>query len=307
VGVRNVVGKIVQLALGAAVGCLLGGLITGNENYWIALVVGLPILFTVLGILGAAVASKRKLAEPGAVRQGIISTIPGLRIAPQKEAVLNPVSTAQPSSGVVLNGETVEAPKSTGNPPWWNVLSVLTIVVGAALVLLPSAQLISWTFSDIGQGRPFDGRDMTVGLHQQEAFDAIADKVGGTEVVAINFFPGSINVSAPSTPGARMVDLFTWKNGFASNTGPDFSQPSDLREELFDAGDIDMSVVGVVVRRSIDDAKLYNLDGVYPRITRAFDGGDPEISVSLTGDYFQAYYTYTVEGELIERSGTAFE
>lgn len=320
-GVRILIGKIIQLLFGAAIGVLLGGIITGNENYWIGLVVGLPILITFGTILGAASAARQKKAAPeSGVRPGIISSIPGMKIAkPQTEAVLNPVSTAQPSAGMVLNGQVVgggdapakvppasTGPKRPGNPWWWNVLSIITIAVGAALVLLPSAQLISWVVTDIGQGRPFDGRDMTVGLHQQEAFDAAAERIGGTQVVEIDFFPSYINVSAPTTPGARTVDRFRWEAGYTTNEGPDYTQPDDLRAELFDAGDIDMSVVAKVVRQSIAEADLQGLDGVYPRIARSFDG-DPQISISLSGDYFDAYFTYTLNGELIDKSGTAFE
>jgi len=318
VAVRVVIGKVLQLAFGGAIGVLLGGIITGNENYWIGLVVGGPLLITFGTILGAVLAASKRKADPEAtVTPGIISSIPGLSIKKPTEAVLNPVSTAQPSQGVVLNGELVgaatQAPKVTpastprrGNPWWWNVLSILTIAVGAGLVLLPSAQILSWTVTDIGQGRPFDGRDMTVGLHQQEAFDAIVESMGGTEVVAIAFFPSYIDVSAPTTPGARTVDRFHWEGGFTSNRGADYSQPDDLQQELFDAGDIDMSVVADVVRQSIAEAKLQGLDGVYPRIARGFDGGDPQISVSLSGDYFDAYFTYTLNGELVDKSGSAF-
>lgn len=318
--VRILVGKIIQLIFGAAIGVFLAALFTGNENYWIALVVGVPLVITFGTIAGAASAASAKKQNPEAVKPGIISSIPGMKIRPQ-QAVLNPVSAAQPSAGVVLNGELVcgDAPKATdaavaapasgtrANPWWWNMLTVLTMAAGAALVLAPVWQVVAWTASDVVHGRPFDGRDMTTGLHQQEAFDAIADRMGGTEVVSIGFFRGSVAVSAPTTPGARTVDRFVWEGGFVRNDGADYSQPDDLRRDLFDAGDIDMSVVADVTRRSIDDAKLQGLDGVYPRIARAFDGGEPQISVALSGSYFDAYFTYSLSGELLDKSGTAFD
>src|SRR5215213_5971793 len=118
---RIVIGKILQLVVGGLLGCLVGGLLTGNENYWIALAVGAPLLITVAGIVGAGAASQgKKLGRPMTLRQGISSTIPGFRPKPQ-EAVLNPVSTAQPSTGVVLNGEVVgpvQGARPKRLPPW---------------------------------------------------------------------------------------------------------------------------------------------------------------------------------------------
>ena len=61
-GMRIVFGKIVQLVIGGLVGCILGGIITGNENYWIALAVGLPLLFTVARHLRRRRASSARAA-----------------------------------------------------------------------------------------------------------------------------------------------------------------------------------------------------------------------------------------------------
>jgi hypothetical protein len=313
---RILIGKLLQLVTGGLLGCVLGGILTGSENYWIALAIGVPILFTVAGFFGATGASKRKAAGEPVLRPGIISTIPGMGPPKLRESVLNPVSTAVPSAGVVLNGEVVGGTGSAATPAaaatgsatrlGWRALSILTLALGAALVLLPSYQTIGWFFSDAAQGHPFDGRDMTVGLHQQDAFDQIVDVMGSTEVVSIHFYENYITVSAPTTPGARTVDLFQWRDGFASRQGADYSQPSDLRGELFDAGDIDISLVADLVRQSIADAKLQSMDGVYPAITR-YPGDQPQISVALSGVYFDAYYTYSVTGELIQRSGSAFD
>lgn len=305
--VRILFGKVMQLVFGGLIGCVIGGVITGNENYWIALVVTLPVLLTVVGILGSRGVRRSKAAGVTPLRPGIISTIPGMRPTPlRQDAVLNPVSTAEPSTGVVLNGEVVDAPKPERLPLWWRALSILTMVVGAALVLAPSYQTIGWFVSDVGQGRPFDGRDMITGLHQQDAFDQLAGVMGGTEVISISFFSDSLEVSAPSAPGARTIDRYRWQAGVASNTGPDFSQPSDVDAELFDAGDIDLSIVAVLVRQSLDDADLEGVESVYPSIRRSA-GEEPVISIPISGAYFSAYYSYSVTGELIQRTGTAFE
>jgi hypothetical protein len=304
---RILFGKVLQLVFGGLVGCLLGGLFTGNENYWIALVITLPLLLTLGGILGSRGAKQRKAAGQPVLRPGIISTIPGIRPAPlSQEAVLNPVSTAEASTGVVLNGEVV-APKPDRLPLWWRALSILTMAAGAALVLIPAYPVIGWTVQDIGAGRPFDGRDMVEGLHQQDAFDQLAGVIGGTEVVSITFFRDSIQVSAPSSPGARTVDRYVWSGGVASKQGPDFSQPADLDDALFDAGDLDMSLVATLVRRSLDDAEIDQVDAVYPSIRRPGDGEGPRIDIAISGVYFSAYFSYTTDGQLLQRSGSAFE
>jgi hypothetical protein len=306
--VRILFGKIIQLVFGGLIGCVVGGIITGNENYWIALAIGFPLLLTVLGIFGARGVRQRQAdGAPVPLRQGIISTIPGMRPTPLAQPVLNPVSTAQPTSGVVLNGEAVKAPEPARPPRWWRVLSIATIVAGAVLVLLPSHQSITWFASDIAAGRPFDGRDMISGRHQQDAFDQLAGVMGGSEVISISFFADSIQVSAPSSPGARTIDRYQWQAGIASNLGPDFSQPSDPLGELFDAGDIDMDLVATLVRESLDDARLEDVQSVYPSIRRPDVGEDPVIGIPISGAYFSAYYSYSVTGELIQRTGTAFE
>jgi len=313
--VRILFGKILQLVTGGLVGCILGGILTGNENYWIALAVGAPLLLTVGAILGASRVRTQKAAGQPVLRPGIISTIPGMRPKPLQQTVLNPVSTAQPSPGMVLNGEVVgeaaapAAPVASPDrlPLWWRALSIVTMVVGAALVLLPTYHVIGWVGQDIVAGRPFDGRNMLTGVHQQDAFDQLAGTIGGTEVVSINFYDSYLTVAAPSTPGARTVDLFEWKGGVATRLGPDYTQPDNMRAELFDAGDIDLSLVATFVRQSLDDAKLEGEVSVYPVIQRPDEGEDPVISIALSGDYFDAYFSYTVAGELIQRSGSAFE
>ena len=215
--------------------------------------------------------------------------------------MLNPVSTAQPSPGMVLNGEVVGGVGgSPGNPPprrtrlplWWRALSILTMGGRRGLVLHP-------VVSDdrVGGGRCRRGPtvrrpELLTGIHQQDAFDQIAGVIGGTEVTSINFYDSSISVSAPTSPGARTVDRYEWKAGVASRIGPDYSQPDDLQGELFDAADIDLSIVATLVRQSLDDARIEGVDGVYPVIRRPDVGKDPVIDIPVSGTYFDAYYSY---------------
>lgn len=257
--VRFVLATIVRLVTGGLLGCIAGGVLTGNEVYWIALAIGAPLLLTFLGISGSRGArTARAAGQP--IRQGIISTIPGVRVAPLQRAVLNPEPSAHPVGSTAAPAEAtvtpVAEPVASGVEPFetsraplaWRLLAIVTVVL---------------------------------------------------------FFDSFILVSAPSAPGAPTVDRYRWQAGFARNEGPDFSQPSDLDAELFDAGGIDMGLVAGLVQRSIADARLEGLSGVYPSIRR-WSGEEPRISVVLVGSYFDAYYEYSVAGELIKRSGSAF-
>jgi hypothetical protein len=317
VGVKFLLPTIIRLAFGALIGAILGGVITGDENYVVWIAVGVPVLITVVAIVVSTAAGRQRKNSTVAGRPGINETMTGAPQTPQKEAVLNPVSTVQPSAGIVLNGELVGAPagsSSTGAMPATSgagrglrrVLGILTVAAGAALVLIPTYPTIAWIGQDVAAGHPFDGRDMRTGLHQQEAFDQVAALIGSTEVTSIYFFNDSIAVTAPTGPGARSVDRWTFQYGRASHDGPDYSQPDDIRDELFDAADIDMSLVAKLTRESLADADIADVDSIYPSITR-FASDEPEISISISGAYFDAYYDYSITGELIQRSGSAFE
>jgi hypothetical protein len=302
---RFLLGAAVRLIFGAILGSIVGGIATGNELYIVGIGLGIPLMLVVGGFLASATAKKRAPAveQPGRP-PGIISTMP---------------EVARPSSGVLLNGrpvggeEPVEVPAGMPDPATrprpsagWRLVGILTIVAGAGLALIPAYTMLAWIGQDIVAGRPFDGRDMTDGLHQQDAFDAIADVMGGTEVTGVYFYEDYLAVSAPSEPGAETIDRYEWRAGWALNTGPDWSQPSDVDEELFDAGDIDMSLVAQLVRSSIADSGVERIDGVYPTIRR-FSGEEPRIGIAISGAYRDAYYDYSVTGELLQRSGSAFD
>jgi hypothetical protein len=300
VGLRIVFGKVIQLLVGGVIGGILGAIITGDPRYSLAWGLGVGAIFVLAMIFGAYIGVKKKAAAAPAV---------------QTEAVLNPVSTAQPSPGVVLNGvptgvpegmPDLRRPPGSARPRWWRALSIATILVGAGLALIPSFSTVAWIADDIAAGRPFDGRDMQTGRHLQEAFDELVGVVGSTEVTSIYFFSDSITVTAPTTPGGDDVDRYIWQYGRATREGPDYSQPDDIREDLFDAGDIDMNMVAALVRDAKTEAGIRDLDSVYPYISR-FGGDDPTIMISLTGSYDDAYYTYTIHGEFIEKYGSAFD
>jgi len=195
---------------------------------------------------------------------------------------LGPTSTPvplQPASGI----------------PWWSrATAILLILTAAALVLIPAYRLIGWTATNVAQGR-WDGNDMRTGLHQQEAIDDIAAVVGGYDFAAVYFYDSYVLVEAPTRPGATTTDLYQWRYGRAFQDGP----RSGSIDGLFDASGIDFSLVADLVARSRADVRWGPVEAYYPSV-HANSEGIPEITISLSNDYYSASYTYDLRGELVD-------
>jgi len=55
---------------------------------------------------------------------------------------------------------------------------------------------------------------------------------------------------------------------------------------------------------------MNDADSYYPSVSRETGGerpGDPVIDISLSNDYFSAYYTFSLDGEILSKTGSAFE
>jgi hypothetical protein len=167
-------------------------------------------------------------------------------------------------------------------------------VTGAALVLIPAYPLLGWAATNIAQGR-WDGNDMRTGLHQQEAIDDIAAVVGGYDFAAVYFYDSYVLVEAPTRPGATTTDLYQWRYGRAFQDGP----RSGSVDGLFDASQLDFSIVADLVARSRADVRWGPVEDYYPSV-RANSEGIPEISIWLSNDYYSASYTYDLQGELLD-------
>ena len=301
---------VIQLLIGAVIGSILGSIFTGDWVYTVVWAVGLPVVLAVAGMLGSRGMARRVRTAPGRV-PGILSSMHP-RPAPT-QAVLNPEPTAVPSTGTVLNGAVVapaaDAPaprrSGTGQPravPWWSrALAILLIVTGAALALIPSYRTIGWTAGNLAQGR-WDGNDMRSGLHQQEAVDDLASVVGSYDFVAVWFYDSYVLVDAPTRPGATTTDTYEWRYGRAERSGP----RSGSVEGLFDASRIDFSIVADLVAEAKADAGWDDYTAWYPAVLANADGV-PEIRISLGNDYYSASFTYSIEGELIDKYGDGVE
>lgn len=306
-GLGTIVRVVLQLAVGAVIGSILGSIVTGDPLYVIGWAVGAPVVLTAAGILGSRRRKQQVLTAPGRV-PGIIGSA---RTQPvETEAVLNPEPTAVPATGGTLNGEPLDPAVLANMPdqrprdarPWWSrALTIALVLAGIALALIPAYRAIAWTATNVAQGR-WDGNDMRTGLHQQEAIDDLARVIGSYEVVAISFYDSYVLVEAPTWVGASTTDQYQWRYGRATRDGP----YSGAVVGLFDASAIDFSIVGDLVARAKADTGWTDFTAFYPSL-RADDEGVPYFGVYLSTDYYSASYTFTVQGDLVERSGTGLE
>jgi hypothetical protein len=317
----RIVALVVPLVIGGLVGSIIGGIVTGNEDYAIVWGVFGPIVVTALVLVGVGVTSvkaarkKRAASAPGAP-EGINETVTGIT---QKDvaAVLNPSSSATPSTGVVLNGEPVDGATTTvtaaPNPArpvrlrrW---LAIVLLLVGVTIALIPARTMLGWVGYDILHGRPFDGRDMRDGLHLDDAVAEIAEVIGSPDMSYINFYDDYVIVTARTSPRSTTADTYMWRSGKAYRSGPGGYDP-ELASQLFDSSKLDFSIIPELITIAKRDSGLNDAEDYYPSVRRNYDAerpDDPVIFISLSNDYFSASYTFSFEGEILDKSGSAFE
>jgi MFS family permease len=301
--VTRILALIAPLAGGAILGAILGGIITGSGDYAIVWGIGLPIAIILIVAVAVANTPDRKAKKAAAAQPvGINQTVTG--VAPQ---------------GTVLNGEpltpaTVSAVMARPDLPRRPVrlrrgIAILLVLAGMAVVLIPAYPMIGWIASDFAHGRPFDGRDMRTGLHQNDAMAQIADVVGSPDITRVNFYEDYVIVTARTSPRSTTVDTYMWRYGGAFRSGPGSFEP-ELANLLFDSSQIDFSIIPSLITIAKRDAGMNDADTYYPSVARASEAegpGDPVISISLSNEYFDAYYTFSLDGEILSKSGSAFE
>lgn len=293
---------LVPIIIGGFVGSIIGGIVTGKEDYAIVWGIGGP--FVLMAVIFLAVARSSKTKKAGTKQQaptGINQTVTGV---------------APASTGVVLNGEPVDgavkvAPAPNPERPvrLRRGIAIVLALAGAALVLIPAYTMLGWIASDIVHGRPFDGRDMRTGLHQNDAVAQIAEVVGSSDVTRINFYDDYVIVTARTSPRSTTVDTYMWRSGSAYRSGPGGFEP-ELSSQLFDASKLDFSIIPGLITIAKRDSGLNDAEDYYPSVSRDNlpEGlGDPVIDISLSNDYFNAYYTFSFDGEMLEKTGSAFE
>ena len=218
----RIIALLIPLGVGALLGAIIGGILTGSDVFIIGWSIGGPFLLMLLIFLGVArSAQSKKRTAAKSKPAGINETVTGVP-AKSGAAVLNPASTAVPSSGVVLNGEPVDGAKGVVIPPGMpepearpvrlrRPFAILLVAAGAALSLIPAYSMIGWIASDFVHGRPFDGRDMRTGLHQNDAVAQIAEVVGSPDITRVNFYEDYVIVTARTSPRSTTVDSYMWR------------------------------------------------------------------------------------------------
>ncbi|MEO8529384.1 MAG: hypothetical protein ABI435_09905 [Pseudolysinimonas sp.] len=306
-----------QLIIGAGIGGVLGELVTGDWIYTIVWSTAIP-LFILTGTFASS--TSRTPTSPTGIGRvpGIVASAASMPVA--RVAVLNPEPTAvpvvattmdeqapeqaeEPVVATVVSGESADAKPVRPTVPWWSrALAIAVILVGVAVTLIPSYRMIGWTASNIAQGRFWDGNDMRTGLHQQEVVDDLAHAAGTYQFVNIYFYDSYVIAEAPTSATSITTDRYVWRYGRIDSREPESASIDDA----FDASQIDFSIVGRLVERSKQDAGWDSFESFYPSVRKSSDGV-VEIDVNLSSAYFNATYSYTTSGELIDRSGTGLD
>jgi len=165
------------------------------------------------------------------------------------------------------------------------ILSLLLMLVTAALVLLPAWGTIGRTASNIAAG-DWDGNDLVTGRYQQLAIDEIAAVAGHYEFTSVDFYPGYVLVDGLTAVGSSTVDGYTFRYWRAVRDGPAFGQPADLGAEVFDASTLDFGQVARAVDLAREESEIEDPEYIYAGVNRIFsEGTEPEIHVTIGGPY----------------------
>ena len=301
----RILALIIPIGVGALLGAIIGGIITGSDVYIIGWSIGGPFLVMLLIFLGVARSSQTKKRAATAAEAG----------GDQRDR-----DGRRGSTGVVLNGEPVAGANGVTIPPGMpqpearpvrlrKSVAIVLAIGGAALSLIPAYTMIGWIASDTVHGQPFSGRDMRTGLHLNDAVAQIADVVGSPDMTRVGFYEDYVIATARTSPRSTTVDSYMWRYGGAFRQGPGGFEP-ELADLLFDTSTIDFSIIPGLITIAKRDSGMNDADSYYPSVSRASEAegpGDPVISISLSDDYFDAYYTFSLDGEIISKSGSAFE
>jgi hypothetical protein len=185
------------------------------------------------------------------------------------------------------------------------ILAFVIILAAAAFVLIPAYQSIGRGFNNIATGN-WDGSDMVTGLYQQESVDQMIQVAGTSQFTRINFYPTYIIGEALSRTSEGHTDEIDWRYGRAVVEGPAFIQSDDLEAELFDASELDFSMVAKVAAETIEAANIADHDDVLAFVSLG-SSGQPEITVFMSGEYDDASITYSFDGDVLSKSGSVFD
>lgn len=152
--------------------------------------------------------------------------------------------------------------------PWRRVLLAGVTVATAAAVLIPAYDTIGRTVQAFASGDP-DAAGVVLGDRHQEIVDALAAETGGTQFVRIGFYDGYALAAAPSGPGALTIDGYQFRYDRTEHQGPELIQPADPAAALFDAGEVDWSMIPEHIATAEEHSGIADPTSVIVSVERA--------------------------------------
>lgn len=142
----------------------------------------------------------------------------------------------------------------------------------------------------------------------QQVVDDLVEAADGARFTEILLFQTYAVAEGLTTPDAVTTDSFTWRDGTATREGAALIQPEpgELEAELFDAGEVDWSLVAALVDQVPTLTGITDADGPSVQVRRADDpeAGNPlQIFLSTNDDYYDAYLTADTTGAIVGMSG----
>lgn len=210
-------------------------------------------------------------------------------------------------------------------------LYLVAALAGAALALIPAYPTIAalatggTTLDEVRHASSEEGRaeadaeaeaaaGMFVGRNAQDAVAVLVDGLGSSDVTQLSFWGSTLSVTAPSEPGAATLDGYSVRDGAFVNTGPAGSQPEPgvLELMLFPATEVDTTMFPRLIADARQRSGLDELDPerdqwVYVSRSGSSEAGAPPvvIDVPVYGEYYDAWITYSLDGEVLAMRGGA--
>lgn len=156
-----------------------------------------------------------------------------------------------------------------------------------------------------------------VGTNAQQALAKLADATGSPEFASVYISYETISVEAANPPGSETFDDWYYRaeEGSVEHDGPTLIQPDrdELDLTLIDVRDYDLTVIPAIIAKARKKSGLTDADpsdvGVSLQTETIWmdDGGKrrgrPTYSVSVRNDYYDAYFTFSGTGKLLDMSG----
>jgi hypothetical protein len=179
------------------------------------------------------------------------------------------------------------------------VISIVLVVIAAAVTLLPSSDAI---------GRVGTNQSFLTGPNQQRAVDALARVVGSHELVDIDFYVGYVDAQAPTKPGADTTDNYEYRNGQASRLDPE-QGANDTKTAEYDGRQVDFALIPKLIKDAERRTKTPTPASLHVFVMQPLDarvGQAPTINIEVDGAYHSNQVHYSPSGKFIDGVGDSF-